>query len=67
MSKGKIMSNLFKKLLKCPLDRDLILVWREVKGEFALGQTRTVTKIYLGRYVVLRWETIHTPFIGSDC
>ena len=61
------MLKLLKKLLKCPKDRDLILVWRQVVSEYALGQTKTVTKISLGRYVVLRWTTIHTPLIGDDC
>lgn len=59
------MANLLKKLLKCPMDRDLILIWRQVVSEYDLGQTKTVTKISLGRYVVLRWTTIHTPLIGG--
>ncbi len=61
------MANLMKKLLKCPLDRDLILVWRQVVGEYASGQTRTTTKIYLGHYVVLRWTTFHTPLFDGEC
>lgn len=60
------IAKLLKKLLKCPMDRDLILVWRQVEGEYDLGQTSTITKIYLGRYVVLRWTTIHTPLICGD-
>lgn len=61
------MAKLLKKLFRCPLDRDLILVWRQVEVECGLGQTHTSTKIYLGRYVLLRWTTIHTPLIGGDC
>lgn len=58
---------LLKKMLKCPADTDLITVWRRVEMVCGIGKTHTVTKIYLGRYVVLRWTTIHTPLIGGDC
>ncbi len=58
------MVKLLKKLLRCPADTDLITVWRRVEIECGLGQIHTVTKVYLGRYVVLRWTTIYTPFIG---
>ncbi|HFZ8524833.1 hypothetical protein ACSZNZ_22935 [Aeromonas caviae] len=61
------MAKLLKKLFRCPLDRDLIMVWREVTGEYAFGQTETATKIYIGRYVVMRWTTFHRPPIGDDC
>lgn len=60
------MMVILKKLLKCPKDRALIMVWRQVIGEYALGQTQTITKISVGRYVVLKWTTFYTPFIGSD-
>lgn len=66
MAKQISMTWILKKLLRCPADTDLITVWRRVEMECGLGQTHTVTKIYLGRYVVLRWATIHTPLIGSD-
>jgi len=59
------MAKLLKKLFGCPGDRDLMLVWRVVEAENELGQTHTLTKIYLGRYVVLRWTTIYTPLIVS--
>lgn len=61
------MVKLLKKLLKCPADRDLILVWSEVVGEYGLGQTHTATRIYIGRYVALRWTKVHMPRIGGNC
>ena len=60
------MSSILKRLLKCPQGGELIIVWRQVIGEYALGQTQTITKISIGRYVVLKWTTFNTPFIGSD-
>lgn len=60
------MAKLLKKLFRCPPDRDLIMVWREVIGEYAFGQTETSTKIYIGRYVVMRWTTFNRPPIGDD-
>lgn len=51
---------MLKWIFRCPKHRSLLLVWREATGEYGLGQTETLTKIYIGRYILLRWTTIHT-------
>jgi hypothetical protein len=53
-----------KKLFRCPQDRSLILVWREEISRNAGGQIESNTKISVGRYTVLRWSSISTPY---DC
>lgn len=53
-----------KKLFRCPQDRSLILVWREETHRNSGGQIESSTKISVGRYTVLRWTTIFTPY---DC
>lgn len=60
------MSGLLKRIFKCPSDRELIMVWRQVVDECGLGQTQTITKISIGRYVVMRWTTFNTLLISGD-
>mgnify|MGYP003406963789 CR=1 FL=1 len=50
-----------KKLFDCPQDRNMILVWREETNRNKAGQIESDTKIYIGRYTLLKWSTIYTP------
>lgn len=55
------MKKLIKRLLGCPKDRSLILVWKVKEAEHALGQIETTTRISVGRYKLFSWTTVFTP------
>ncbi|MBW5463687.1 hypothetical protein GOY11_21135 [Pseudomonas aeruginosa] len=57
---------LLHRLFRAGLGRNLITVWVEEKGRHAFGQVETETRVYLGRYVVLRWSRFYTPDIASS-
>lgn len=57
---------LLHRLFRAGLGRNLITVWVEEKGRYALGQVETETRLKVGRYTVLRWSRFYTPVIEND-
>lgn len=50
-----------KWVFSCPEDRKLIMVWKEKREEYALGQTESITAVSIGRYKIIEWVTFYTP------
>lgn len=60
-----IKRTLLQRLFRGGLGRPLVNLWIETRGN-GDGQTTTDTKLNLGRYTVLRWQSIKTDMDQFD-
>jgi hypothetical protein len=56
-----MLSKIIRRLFKAAPDHHLIMVWRVKKENHALGQVLTETKLKIGSYTFLAWNSYYTP------